>query len=52
MRFGPEVDLILIPMITEEQHLAAVSDEDQRIVGKGHGVSFSLSVSEENAGPS
>jgi hypothetical protein len=52
MRFGPEVYLILIPMIAEEQHLAAVGDQDQRIVGKGHGVTFSFVCNEENAGPS
>jgi hypothetical protein len=38
MRFGPKVDLIFVAMIAEEQHLAAVGDQDQRIVGKGHGV--------------
>src|SRR4051812_8080858 len=43
MRLGPEVDLILIPVVAEEQHLAAVGDEDQRIVGQGHGFTFSLS---------
>jgi len=29
-------------MIAEEQHLAAVGDQDQRVVGKGHGVIFSF----------
>ena len=52
MRLGSQVDLILIPVIAEEQHLAAVGDQDQRIVGKGHGVTFSFSLSEENAAPS
>jgi hypothetical protein len=37
MRLGPEVDLLLVPVIAEEQHLAAVGDQDQRIVGQGHG---------------
>jgi hypothetical protein len=41
MRFGAEVDLIFIPVIAEEQHLAAVGDENQRSVGKGHGVDSS-----------
>src|SRR5258708_18910695 len=52
MRLGPEIDLVLIPMIAEEQHLAAVGDQHQRIVGKGHGIILSLGFNEENAGPS
>src|SRR5438874_12587365 len=36
MRLGAQVDLVLIAMIAEEQHLAAVGDQDQRVVGKGH----------------
>ena len=35
---GPEVDLIFVSVIAEEEHLAAVGDQHQRIVGKGHGV--------------
>jgi hypothetical protein len=34
--FGAKVDLVLVAMVAEEQHLAAVGDQDQRIVGKGH----------------
>ena len=49
MRFGPEVDLALVAMIAEEQHLAAVGDQDQRIVGKGHERSSCDSCLEENA---
>src|SRR5256885_14865130 len=37
MRLGPEVDLAFVSAVAEEQHLAAVGDQDQRIVGKGHG---------------
>src|SRR4029079_5212508 len=37
MRFRSEVDLVLVAVIAEEQHLTAVGDQDQRIVGKGHG---------------
>ncbi len=37
VRLGAEVDLLLVAMIAEEQHLAAVGDQDQRVVGKGHG---------------
>jgi hypothetical protein len=37
MRLRSEVDLVLISMIAEIQHLAAVGDQNQRIVGKGHG---------------
>ena len=36
----------------DENHLAAVGDEDQRIVGKGHGVFLSFCPNEENAGAS
>ena len=51
VRLGPEIDLILVAMIAEEQHLAAVGDQNQRIVGKGHG-RFLLWCSKENAVPS
>jgi hypothetical protein len=37
MAFGAKVDLIFIAVIAEEQHLAAIGDQNQRIVGKGHG---------------
>jgi len=37
VRLGAQVNLILVPVIAEEQHLAAVGDQDQRVVGKGHG---------------
>src|SRR5215212_3304516 len=42
MRLRPEVDLILVAVVAEEQHLAAVGDQHQRIVGKGHGIIFLL----------
>jgi hypothetical protein len=37
MRFRAQVDLVLIAVIAKEQHLAAVSDQDEGVVGKGHG---------------
>ena len=36
MRLGPEVDLVFVAVIAEEQRLAAIGDQNQRIVGKGH----------------
>src|SRR6185437_2279941 len=36
MGFGSQIDLILVSLVAEEEHLAAVSDQNQRIVGKGH----------------
>ena len=36
MRLGPQIDLILVAFIPEEQSLAAVGDEDKGIVGEGH----------------
>src|SRR5690349_2793974 len=36
MSFGPKIDLIVIPVVAEEQHLAAVGDQNERIVGQGH----------------
>ena len=36
MRLGAQVDLVLVSVIAEEQHLAAVGDKNQRIMGKGH----------------
>jgi hypothetical protein len=36
VRLRSEIDLILVPVIAEEEHLASVGDQDQCIVGKGH----------------
>src|SRR6476620_493047 len=36
MRFGAKIDLVTVAVVSKEQHFAAVGDQDQRIVGKGH----------------
>src|SRR4051794_32021760 len=36
MRFGAEIDLVTVAVVSKEQHFAAVGDQNQRIMGKGH----------------
>jgi hypothetical protein len=38
MGLGAQVDLVFISLIAKEQHLAAIGDQYERVVGKGHGV--------------
>jgi hypothetical protein len=48
MGFGSQIDLILVSLVAEEEHLAAVSDQNQRIVGKRHRKLLGLGA-QENA---
>src|SRR5918993_1326084 len=36
VRFGAQVDLVLVAVIAEEENLRSVGDKDQSAVGKGH----------------
>jgi hypothetical protein len=49
MRLGPQINLLFIATIAEEQHLAAVCDEHERVMGKGHGRFPPLVYQRENA---
>ena len=41
-RFRRSPTLIFVSMVAKEKHLAAVGHQDQRIMGKGHGVVSSV----------